>query len=80
MTPVEIAEYKQRWMSSGHNHPVAIHSDLRSQAKDWCKVQLNQPQWVHKKYTDVYEDTFFFEYRQDANSFCNHFKKWVRNY
>lgn len=77
MTPVEIAEYKQRWMSSGVNHPVGIHSDLRSQAKDWCKVQLNQPQWVHKKYTDVYEDTFYFEYKQDANSFCNHFKKWL---
>jgi hypothetical protein len=80
MTPVEIAEYKQRWMSSGHNHPVAIHSDLRGQAKDWCKVQLMKQQWVHRKYTNVYEDTFFFEYHQDADSFCNHFKKWIINY
>ena len=77
MTPVEIFEYKQKWMSSGYNHPISIHSDLRSQAKDWCKVQLHQSQWVHSKFTDVYEDTFYFEYQQDAKSFANHFKKWL---
>ena len=77
MTPVEISEYKQKWMST-NNYPVAIHSDLRSRAKDWCKVQLMQQQWVHKKYTNVYEDTFFFEYSQDAKQFANEFKDWVK--
>lgn len=74
MTPVEISEYKQKWMASEYNHPVTIHSDLRSQGKEWCKVQLMQQQWVHRKYTDVYEDTFYFEYKQDADAFLNHFK------
>ena len=77
MTPTEIVEYKQKWMSSGVNNPVSIHSDLRSQAKDYCKDQLMKQQWVHKQFTNVYEDTFYFEYKQDADSFCNHFKKWL---
>lgn len=77
MTPIEIAEYKQRWMRSGNNHPVRIHSDLRSQAKDWCKIQLFPAQWIHRQHTNVYEDTFFFEHHQDAKAFCKHFKEWI---
>ena len=76
MTPIEIAEYKRKWMSIS-GYPVSIHSDLRSQGKDWCKVQLMKEQWVHKQFTNVYEDTFYFEYRQDSDSFRNYFKKWL---
>jgi len=76
MTPIEISEHKQRWMSI-NGHPVSIHSDLRSKGKEWCKVQLMKQQWVHKQFTNVYEDTFYFEYKQDADSFRNHFKKWL---
>ena len=75
MTPIEIFEYKQKWMRTGLNHPVPYHSDWRSYAKDWCKIQLHQTQWVHKEYTNVYEDTMFFEFRQDAQNFSNYLKK-----
>lgn len=75
MTPIEIAEHKQRWMASGYNHPVPFHSDWRDRAKDWCKIQLHKSQWNHSKWSDVYEDTMYFEFRQDAESFSNYMKK-----
>ena len=74
MTPQEIADHKQRWMSSGNFYVVAIHSDNRWEATQWCKVQLHKQQWVHRKFTDVYEDTFFFEYKQDAVGFSSKFQ------
>ena len=79
MTPLEISEHRQRWMSSGYNHPVKIHSDLRSRAKDYCKVQMFKQQWHHVQFTNVYEDTFYFEHHQDSDSFRFKFKDWVIN-
>lgn len=76
--PLEISEYKQRWMREG-SHSVQIHSDLRNKALDYCKVQMFRQQWVHRKYTDVYEDTFFFEQLLDAKAFAYYFKEWVIN-
>lgn len=75
MTPIEIAEYKQRWMASGRNHPVPFHSDWRRQAKEWCMVQLIKHQWNHKQFTNVYEDTMYFEFSQDAKLFSYYMKK-----
>ena len=66
MKPIEIFEYKQRWKPG---YTVRLHSDLRGQAKDFCKTQCFQQQWDIAEYTDVYEDTFYFEYKQDADSF-----------
>jgi len=77
MTPIEIAEYRQRWMSK-ENYPVKIHSDLRSRAKDYCKVQMLKHQWHHVKFTNVYEDTFYFEHVQDQRAFAHHFKDWLQ--
>ena len=73
MTPVEIHEYKMKWMKKESN-PVNIHSDYRRKAIDYCKTQLHKKQWVIKEYTDVYQDTFYFEHHQDARSFKNYFK------
>lgn len=74
MTPVEIFEYKQRWKPG---YTVRLHSDLRSQAKDWCKIQLHKQQWDLNIHTNVYEDTFMFEYRQDAESFTAKYQDYV---
>lgn len=74
MIPVEVFEYKQKWKPG---HVVRLHSDLRSQGKDYCKVQMFKHQWDISEYTDVYEDTFYFEYKQDANAFKNKFKKYA---
>jgi len=70
LTPIEILEYKKRWQPVGHL--VRLHSDLRSQAKEYCKI-LPKHQWIISEYTDVYEDTFAFEHRQDADNFENKF-------
>jgi hypothetical protein len=77
MTPQEIFEHRQRWMRTGNNHPVRIHSDVRKEAKEFCKVQMHPSQWTCKEYTAVYEDTFYFEYFQDELAFRNHFKEWL---
>lgn len=75
--PLDIAEHKQRWMREGA-HAVRIHSDLRSKGLDYCKVQMFRQQWVHRKYTDIYEDTFFFEQLLDAKAFKHFFKEWTK--
>tara|TARA_R100000951_G_scaffold97167_1_gene86756 strand:+ start:301 stop:537 length:237 start_codon:yes stop_codon:yes gene_type:complete len=76
MTPLEIFEHKKRWQRVG-GYAVRLHSDLRSQGKDYCKVQMFKHQWDFSQYTDNYEDTFHFEYKQDADAFRNKFKKYA---
>jgi hypothetical protein len=76
MTPLEIFEYKKRWQRAG-GYAVRLHTDLRSQGKDFCKFQLKKPQWDFTYYTNVYEDTFYFEFKQDADTFRNKFKKYA---
>jgi hypothetical protein len=66
MTPIEIFEYKQSWKPG---HSVRLHSDLRSQATDFCKLRMKKHQWDVKEYTNVYEDTWLFEHLSDAQSF-----------
>ena len=69
MTPQEIAEYKQRWMSTGNNNPVRIHSDLADRAKTWCRKNLQRHEWSMTTWTDIYEHTFFFEHAESAEQF-----------
>ena len=71
LTPIEIFEYKKRWQPKGYK--VRLHSDLRSQGKDYCKTQMFKHQWIITEYTNNYEDTFLFEYKQDADSFTLQF-------
>lgn len=77
MTPQDIADYKQRWMSTGNNNPVRIHSDLADQAKTWCRRQLERHQWSMTSWTAVYEHTFFFEDIRAAQNFAMEFSQWV---
>lgn len=74
MTPVEILEYKNKWMSSGVNNPVTLHSDRRRTAKDWCKINLEKCKWSYSQFTDVYEDTAYFEDEEDAKLFSTFLK------
>jgi len=66
MKPIEVFEYKQKWKPG---YTVRLHSDLRTQGKEYCKVQMFKHQWDMTEYTDVYEDTFMFEHKLDAESF-----------
>jgi hypothetical protein len=76
MTPLEIAEYKQRWMAKG-GYPVCLHSDLDIEGKDWCRRNLERHQWSFKPHTDVYEHTFYFEDRSVSQQFEHEFIHWV---
>ena len=67
MLPVEIFEYKNRWKPG---YTVRLHSDLRMSAKDYCRVQMFQHQWDVSEYSYVYEDTYMFEHKLDADSFA----------
>lgn len=77
MTPQEIAEYKQRWMSTGNNSPVRLHSDLADAGKTWCRRQLERHQWKMNTWTDVYEHTFYFEDIRAAQNFDMEFSNWT---
>jgi len=68
MSPLEKFDYKIKWMAAAPI-AVAIHSDLSKKGIEWCKENLPSHKWVHKPYTDVYEDTFYFEDMQDAKNF-----------
>lgn len=68
-TPQAISDYKQSWMSRAA-WPVRLHSDLDVQGKDWCRRNMERWQWSFKKYTNVYEHTFFFEHKCDAEEFA----------
>lgn len=76
MTPIEIFEYKKRWQR-GDCYKVRLHSDLRRQGKDYCKTQMMPQQWDVSEFTDVYEDTFYFEYKQDAQCFASKWPEYV---
>lgn len=77
MTPQEIADYKQRWMSTGNNNPVRLHSDLDTQGKTWCRRTLERHQWSMKTWTNVYEHTFFFEDIRAAQNFAMEFGRFA---
>lgn len=78
-TPQQISDYKQQWMSQ-HPFAVELHSDYRSAGKDWCKTFLMRHQYVFKQYTNVYEDTWFFENQIDAGHFTTCIKKYFEKY
>lgn len=69
MTPLEISEYKNRWMSTGNPYSVEIHSDFSDPAKAWCKRNLERYEWTMTSWTDVYEHTLFFEKRKSGENF-----------
>lgn len=68
MTPQEIFEYKLRWHKISSNI-VKVHSDLEFDAKRWCRANLKQHQWDYSKFTDMYEDTFYFETAEMKDNF-----------
>jgi hypothetical protein len=69
MTPQEIADYKRKWMMTGDNNPVRLHSDLDWRGKDWCRKHLERQSWSMTTWTDVYEHTFFFETEDMSQQF-----------
>ena len=73
MTPIEIFQYKLEWRKVSSNH-VKVHSDYEMDAKRWCRKNLEQKSWDFSKYTNVYEDTFYFETTDIKNQFKKEFE------
>jgi hypothetical protein len=71
-TPLDIADYKRKWMSRVHQ-AVEVHSDLDIVAKDWCRRNLKRHAWSMSTWTGVYEHTFHFENQDDAYDFRKEF-------
>ena len=72
MIPLEIFEYKNRWKPG---HTVKVHSDFRMKGKDYCRIQMFQHQWDINENSAIYEDTYLFEQKVDADSFFVYFEK-----
>lgn len=69
MTPLEISQYKIKWMSSENYYSVPVHIDFDSEARNWCKKFLEKHQWGVTRYTDLFEHTFHFENQLHQQSF-----------
>lgn len=69
MTPQEIHDYKLGWKIAQNFYRVRIHSDLHRTATEWCKENLSKERWDINVWTDVYEHTFLFEYKHNADEF-----------
>lgn len=76
MTPEEISEYKNRWLTSG-GYPVKINSELHIEGKDWCRRYLERQQWSFEKDTGDDEHTFWFEELRTSQQFAQEFYDWI---
>lgn len=76
LTPIEIFEYKKKWQREG-GYSVRLHSDIRSKGKDFCKALLAPHHWDFSEYTNVYEDTFLFKNKKDADKFSEQWPEFV---
>ena len=69
MTPQDIFDYRMKWRQRQNQYAVRLHSDLRNTGVSWCRTQLFSQQWDLKTFTNVYQHTFYFEYKQDYDQF-----------
>jgi len=76
MTPLEITDYKRGWALRAYI--VDLHTDLRSDGIEHCKQYCEKHLWNHKRFGDVYYDTFMFEFEEDAIRFAGEFERFVK--
>ena len=74
-TPQQISDYKRGWMMN--SSAVRLHSDKDVEGKDWCRRNLERWQWSFTRWTDVYEHTFYFEFKKDAEEFEQEFGRFA---
>lgn len=73
LTPAQIFDYKLQWMAENPSYNVQVHSDARRDALAWCKQNLEPYQYKQVFYTNVYEDTIFFETLHFKERFTDEF-------
>lgn len=71
MTPIEIFEYKLKWLKESTN-TVSFDEFIEYEAKRWCRENLKQHQWDFTTYTDVYQHSITFETVEMMNAFENY--------
>lgn len=74
-TPREIYRYTLSWQSEGI--AVTLHSDLWDKGNEWCKKTLNPLHYMARKYTGIYQDTFYFQNQKAANGFKAQFSDYT---
>lgn len=74
-TPQMVSDYKRDWKP--RSTKVKLHSDLDIKGKDWCRHNLERWQWSMDTFTDVYEHTFHFQFKGDAEDFKEYFGKYA---
>lgn len=74
MLPLEIVDYKTKWLKDCLNISL-FHSDLEFEAKQWCRKNLLQHQWDFTKFTGVYEHSIHFEKEEFKTKFEEEFGK-----
>jgi|TARA_B110000858_G_C17641029_1_gene398079 hypothetical protein len=76
MTPQEIVDYKNKWKMAAY-FVVSVHTDFRSDIKDWCKEHCFQWRYDIKKFTENYTDSVSFELQEDYEAFKSwYLEKW----
>ena len=68
MTPQQRETHKRKWRMASH-FVYHTHTDLRSGAKAWCKKNCEHHEWDLKQFTDIYGDTFRFEFEEHFEKF-----------
>ena len=76
MSPQEITDYKRGWRLNAYL--VELHTDLRRDGIDYCKQYIEAHRWNHKRWGDVYYDTFYFQHEEDAKRFADEFERFVK--
>lgn len=75
MTPLEIVDYRRNWMINQGGYGCRVHSDLRSDSRDWLKENIPTERTSIARYTDVYEDTIYFERLDELKEFYAWYEK-----
>lgn len=65
MTPVEIFEHKIKNVK----FHVSVVEDADIIGRMWCERNLSKEQWRFVKYTNLFEHTFSFIRKEDADRF-----------
>lgn len=73
LTAYEIFHYKLTWMRKTPCYYSCVHCDYRRDAIEWCKNNLEKQQWKEVYFTDIYQDTFYFETDEFKRRFIDEF-------
>lgn len=75
MTPQEITDYRRNWMVNHGGYGCGVHTDIRRDYLTWLKENSSNERYSIARYTDVYEDTIYFEDIEELKKFYAWYQK-----